>query len=195
MPSRNLIIAVLGLCLWAAPATRAQSFNASINGTVTDPSGAAVPSAEVILTSVETGSVAKTTSGQDGLYAFPNLQRGGYELKASAAGFRTFVRKGILININESVRADIKLEVGTETQVIEVSADVSPINFENGELKGTVTPETIQDLPLIVSRAVRTATPFIILHPAVNTGNSAHPFNPPPTPPPPPVDKPPPPRP
>src|SRR5439155_6616069 len=79
-PSRNLIIAVLGLCLLLAPACLAQSFNASISGTVTDPSGAAVPSAEVTLTSVETGSVAKTTSGQDGLYSFLNLQRGGYEL-------------------------------------------------------------------------------------------------------------------
>src|SRR5258708_38073938 len=100
MPSRNLIIAVLGLCLWAAPVTRAQSFNASINGTVTDPSGAAVPSAEVILTSVETGSVAKTTTGQDGLYAFPNLHSAGPDLKASAPGLRTSVRKGILITIN-----------------------------------------------------------------------------------------------
>src|SRR5882672_7575364 len=111
MPARKLLIGVVCLFITLAPACLAQSFNASISGTVTDPSGAAVPKAEVTLTSVETGSVAKTTSGQDGLYAFPNLQRGGYELKASAAGFRTFVRKGILININESVRADIKLEV------------------------------------------------------------------------------------
>ena len=58
------------------------------SGSLSTPFGAAVPSAEVTLTSVETGSIAKTTSGQDGLYAFPNLQRGGYELKASAAGFR-----------------------------------------------------------------------------------------------------------
>jgi len=76
-PLRNLIVAVLGLCLLLAPTSLAQSFNASISGTVTDPSGAAVPNTEITLTSVDTGSVAKTTSGQDGLYAFPNLQRGG----------------------------------------------------------------------------------------------------------------------
>ncbi len=177
MPERNLVIGVLGLSLLLAPACLAQSFNASISGTVTDPSGAAVPNTEVTLTSVETSSVAKTTTGSDGLYAFPNLQRGGYELKASAAGFRTFVQKGIGISINDTVRVDIKLEVGTETQVIEVSADVSPINSDNGELKGTVTPETIQDLPLIVSGAVRSATSFIILQPGVNTGNSGNAFN------------------
>src|SRR5207302_1591624 len=60
---------------------------------------------------------------------------------------------------------------------IEVSANVSPINSDNGELKGTVTPETIQDLPLIVSGAVRSATSFIILQPGVNTGNSGNAFN------------------
>jgi hypothetical protein len=176
-PSRNLIIAVLGVCLLLAPASLAQSFNASISGTVTDPSGAAVPNTEITLTSVDTGSVAKTTSGQDGLYAFPNLQRGAYELKASAAGFRTFVQRGIGISINDTVRVDIKLEVGTETQVIEVSANVSPINSDNGELKGTVTPQTIQDLPLIVGGAVRSAASFIILQPGVNTGASGNSFN------------------
>jgi len=72
MPAKSLVIAVLGFSsLWLAPACLAQSYNASISGTVTDPSGAAVPSAEVTLTSVETGSVAKTSSGQDGLYSFP----------------------------------------------------------------------------------------------------------------------------
>ena len=178
MSAKSLVIAILGFSsFWLAPACLAQSFNASISGTVTDPSGAAVPSAEVTLTSVETGSVAKTTSGQDGLYSFLNLQRGGYELKASAAGFRTFVQRGISISIKDTVRVDIKLEVGTETQVIEVSANVSPINSDNGELKGTVTPETIQDLPLIVSGAVRSATSFIILQPGVNTGNSGNAFN------------------
>src|SRR5215831_3705436 len=131
MAGRNFVAGMLCLSVLLVPACLAQSFNASITGTVTDPSGAAVPGAEVTLTSVDTASVAKTTSGQDGLYAFPNLQRGGYELKASAAGFRTFVQRGISISINDTVRVDIKLEVGTETQVIEVSANVSPINSDN----------------------------------------------------------------
>ena len=64
----------------------AQSFNASITGTVTDPSAAVVPGVELTLTAVGTGAVAKTKSGPDGLYSFPNLQVGAYELRATAKG-------------------------------------------------------------------------------------------------------------
>jgi hypothetical protein len=170
-------VVLYALLLACVPVCVGQSFNASISGTVTDPSGATVPNTELTLTSIDTGAIAKTNSDADGLYAFRNLQRGAYEIKATAAGFRTFVQRGLSISINDSVRVDIKLEVGTETQIMEVSADASPINFENGELKGTVTPETIQDLPLIVGGAVRSAVTFIMLQPGVNTGASGNAFN------------------
>jgi hypothetical protein len=127
----------------------AQSFNATISGSVSDPSGASVPDVELTLTAVTTGAVAKTTSNSDGLFSFHNLQRGAYDLKATAKGFREFVQRGIAISINDSVRLDIKLELGAETQTIEVMADASPLNFDNGELKGTLTPESIQALPLL----------------------------------------------
>ena len=155
----------------------AQSFNATISGSVSDPSGASVPDVELTLTAVATGAFAKTTSNSDGLFSFHNLQRGAYELKATAKGFREFVQRGIAISINDSVRLDIKLELGAETQTIEVMADASPLNFDNGELKGTLTPESIQALPLLVSGAVRSSAAFVILQPGVNTGGSANPFN------------------
>jgi carboxypeptidase family protein len=171
---------------WIAPVVLAvslpvagwsQSFNATISGSVTDPSGASVPDVELTLTAVDTGAVAKTNTGPDGLFAFPNLQRGAYELKASAKGFRDFVQRGIALSINDSVRLDIKLELGAETQTVEVLADASPLNFDNGELKGAITPESIQALPLLVSGAVRSSASFIILQPGVNTGGTANPFN------------------
>lgn len=174
--SQYCILSTLFMLL-AAPVCPAQSFNASISGTVSDPSAAAVPNAELTLKSVETGTEAKANSGADGLYTFRNLQRGAYEIKCAAAGFRTYIQRGINISINDTVRVDVKLEVGTETQTLEVSEDVSPINFDNGELKGTVTPQTIQDLPLIVGGSVRSAVTFIMLQPGVNTGASNNAFN------------------
>ena len=165
------LLALLPVLAWA------QAFNATITGTVMDPSGAAVPNVELTLTSAATSAVAKSTSGPDGLFRFPNLQHGAYELKASAKGFRDFVQRGIAVNINETVRVDVKLELGTAVQTVEVLANVSPLNFENAEVKGVMTPQTIQDLPLIVGGNQRAAATFIILMPGVSTGSGDNPFN------------------
>src|SRR5215510_13984038 len=79
--------------------TRAQNVNASLSGTVTDPSGAVVPDAELTLTAVGTGVATKIVAGPDGLYSFPNLLAGAYDLKVSAKGFRDFVQRGIKLTL------------------------------------------------------------------------------------------------
>ncbi len=89
--------------------SRAQNLNASISGTVTDPTGAVVPKAELSLTGVATGVATKVTTGPDGLFSFPNLQPGAYSLKASAQGFRDFLQSGITLNVNQKVRVDVRL--------------------------------------------------------------------------------------
>lgn len=168
----------LSLLVFLAPALlRAQSFNASINGTVTDPSGAVIPNVELTLTAVATGATAKVTTGADGLYRFPNLSAGAYELKASAQGFRDFIQRGIALSINESVRVDVRLELGTAVQTVEVTANASPLNFESAELKQAITPQTLRELPLIVGGAVRSAASFAILMPGVTTGGAGNPFD------------------
>ncbi len=161
------------LPIWAL----AQSFNATISGTVTDPTGAVVPNVELRLTAVATGAVAKFTTGPDGLYSFPNLQQGVYELKVSAKGFREYLQKGIAVNLNESVRVDVKLELGTAVQTVEVTANASPLNFETAEIKQAITPAQIEALPLLAAGAKRSASSFVILMPGVNTGGGNAPFN------------------
>src|ERR1051326_6835180 len=79
----------------------AQSQNSSITGTVTDPSGAAVPNAELTLTSLQRNTAAKVTTGADGLFTFPNLEPGSYELKVVAQGFRQAVVRPIPVTINQ----------------------------------------------------------------------------------------------
>jgi len=160
-----------------APSGWAQSFNASISGQVTDPSGAVVPGAELTLTAVATRAVTNFTSGPDGLYAFPNLQRGAYELKVTAKGFRDFVQRGISVSINESVRVDVKLELGAAIQTVEVMANASPLNYENAEIKQAITPAQITTLPLLAAGSKRSALSFIVLMPGVNTAGGNTPFN------------------
>lgn len=156
---------------------RGQSTNATLSGTVTDPTGAAIPKVQMTLTSVDTGTVNKTASGSDGLYSFPNLRPGIYQLKASAPGFKEYVQAGIELTMNALARQDIKLEVGKEIQTVEVKANASPINTTDAQVKGTVTPEILKDLPLEVSGTIRTAANFAILMPGVSTGSGGNAFD------------------
>lgn len=167
----TVFVALLPVMGWA------QSFTGSISGTVTDPSGAVVPSAELTLTSVATGAVRKSTTGPDGLYLFGNLQQGAYELQVTAKGFRDFVQGGIAVSVNEWVRVDVKLEVGIATQTIEVTALASPLNFENAEVKQAISPEVLAGLPLPVQGNTRSAANFIVLVPGVTTGGGGNPFD------------------
>ena len=86
-----------------------QSLNSSISGTVTDASGAVVPGAELTLTSVQRQMSNKSTSGSDGLYSFPNLVPGNYELKVVAKGFKPTIQKGLSVTVSQLARVDVRL--------------------------------------------------------------------------------------
>ena len=156
---------------------RGQSINATISGTVTDPSGAVIPNAQVELRSASTAWKGALASGPDGLFRFPNLQQGAYVLHVSAKGFRDFDQTGILVNLSETVNVPVVMQVGSETQTVEVTANASPLNMENGEVKGVVAPNQLSELPLIVSGNERAASSFVIMMPGVNTGAAANPYN------------------
>src|SRR3954447_12086773 len=85
----------------------AQSSNASITGAVADSSGAAISGAELTLDSIDTSSTSKATSDADGVFSFPNLPQGNYELRVSAKGFKDYIQKGILLHLNDNVRLPV----------------------------------------------------------------------------------------
>ncbi len=167
-----LVVACAITMLAMAPGVWAQSQNASINGTVSDPSGAVVPQATVTLRSLERGTTVTTKSGADGLYSFPNLEPGRYEVSVTAPGFKPFTQKGITLVVSQIARVDFKLEVGTAVQTVEVQANASQLNFENAVKQEGVNPETINELPLVVSGGPRNAAQMAVLLPGVNTGTS-----------------------
>ncbi len=155
-----------------------QNLNATISGSVEDSTGSGVPGADVTLKSTNTGNIAKSTSGPDGLFTFPNQPQGDYELLVSAKGFRDFAQKGISIHLNESVRIPVSLQLGESTQTVEVNENASQLNFETPEVKGSITREEIQTLPLQVSGGQRSAAQFVTLLPGVSTGSGdANAFN------------------
>ncbi len=147
---RNWIGLALLCLVVLVPVGSAQNTGAQLTGTITDPSGAVVPGAEVTLTAVETWVALKTTSSPDGLYSFFNLTGGHFELTVTLKGFREFVQRGLRIGLNEKARIDVKLELGAESQQVEVTADASALNYETVEHSGNVPPETVSELSLII---------------------------------------------
>jgi hypothetical protein len=120
-----VLLAVLALLL---PAVVAQSLlSGDIAGTVTDPSGAVVPSAKVDLKSLDTGATQSTTSNSDGGYHFSLLKPGRYSVKASQTGFQT-TEQTVQVAVGQTSQANIALSVGQTTQTIEVAEAASLLN-------------------------------------------------------------------
>lgn len=167
-----LCLIVLSILIASAfsPAS-AQNVNASLSGSVTDQSGAAVPNAAVELRSVETGIVLRTTSGAAGVYTLPNLPPGNYELHVSAGGFRDYAQTGIRAALSDRLRIDVNLIVGAASQTVDVQANASPLNFENAAQGGDIAPATVANLPLLVSGGPRSAAAFVVLLPGVTSAD------------------------
>jgi hypothetical protein len=127
-------------------ATAGAQENATITGTVTDPSGAAIPNATVSVTHVATGTVHTAQSDAAGLFSFPGLQIGIYDLKVAANGFKSYDKAGLVLNEAQTLRADAKLEVGSAAQTVTVQADVLQVQSETSEVSTLITGQQILQL-------------------------------------------------
>src|SRR2546421_8593429 len=162
-----LAISVLG----TASSVLSQSNNASISGEITDQNGAVVQGAHVVLTSKDTKESSTFVSDVNGLYSFRNVVPGAYKLSVTAQGFGEYVQDGVLVRVGYPIRQDVQLKLASTTQRVEVSADASPVNFENAELRGSIDPQVIQEVPLLVSGSIRSAANFASLLPGVVRGS------------------------
>src|SRR5689334_18480723 len=126
----------------------AQQITGSIRGSVLDPSGAAVPSAAVTATQLETGLTRSSVTDRSGEYILLELPVGHYSLKVSAKSFSTYVQQGIALEVNETASVPVRLAVGTETQKLEVQADAQLIQSTVTSLGKTVTERDVLELPL-----------------------------------------------
>ena len=176
--TRYLLLALLGVFLLTVN-TRSfgQDTNASLSGTVTDPSNAAIPGAQLTLTNVATGFTSNFVSDDTGNYTFRNLTPGKYNLTATANGFKSATQTGIQLSINQAARVDVHLPIGKADETVTVIGDASLINYENQTLEGGVSPETLQQFPLTVSGAPRSSVAVAILMPGVTTGGGGNAFN------------------
>ncbi len=138
---------LLGI-LVAVPGALAQVNIASITGTVTDPSGAAIVDAAVSLTNEDTGVVLSTRTNEVGAYLFTPLQPGRYRLKAESQGFKTVERGGIVLQVGDRLAVNFSMELGAVTETVEVTAESPLLVTTNANVGLVIDRLKILELPL-----------------------------------------------
>ncbi len=140
---------MLTFCLLAAgTAVRAQD-TASITGTVTDPSGAAIPGADVTISSPDHGLTQTGKTNGSGTYSFSALPIGKYNLEISATGFEKYSAKGIILDIAQSARNNVTLKVGSSaTEVTVTGESVAQVDTQSAVLGDTITGKEVSQLEL-----------------------------------------------
>jgi hypothetical protein len=161
------VISILALASFVL----AQSNNASITGEITDPNGAVIAGANVALKSKDTQQVSNFVSDANGFYNFRNVLPGNYQLTIAAQGFGEYVQDNILVRVGYPIRQDVQLKLESTSQRVEVTADASALNFENAEIRSSIDPQVIQDVPLLVSGSMRSAANFASILPGVVRGS------------------------
>src|SRR6266404_3205394 len=147
---RSGVLLLLIMLLMALPC-RPQNQTGAIRGQVTDPSGAALVGATVLLTT-PSGASMDTTTNKEGMYEFKNLAPGTYEIKAVAAGFALFDKSGVALAAGQILRFDVPLTLEVQQQKIEVNStstqlDVSPQNNANSIILQGKALEALSDHP------------------------------------------------
>ena len=139
----------LAILFFAIPTTSKAQVTATLSGTVEDQSGGVIPGANVTLTNEATKFATVETSNGAGLYAFPSLTPGTYDIKASAKGFQAKAVTGIVLNAGDSKTVPaLDLTVGAESQTVTVSADSEMIPVDNGAHTDVLTAADIDNLAL-----------------------------------------------
>ncbi len=137
------------LLLLCSSAVFAQSDRGIITGTVTDTSGAVIAGAAIEAKQSETGSVFPTTTTGTGSYTLTELPVGTYEVTATVSGFKKYVRSGITVQVAQTLRIDISLQVGAASESVTVSADASLLKTESGDVSHNVEVESLDTLPIL----------------------------------------------
>jgi hypothetical protein len=157
----------VALFLIASSGTKAQDATGRIVGNVTDPSGAAIADASVTITNEGTRISQQTKTDKDGFYQVLSLSIGNYSVAVEVKGFRRQVFEHQNLQINQSLRIDAKLEVGQQTEVIEVTDQAATVETVNATLGQSVTSRPLVNLPL----NGRNALDLALLQPGVTEKN------------------------
>ncbi|MGA2720901.1 MAG: TonB-dependent receptor [Bryobacteraceae bacterium] len=147
LPQRGLAARLLCMFLMTLVLAFAQNDRGTITGTITDPTGAIVPSAAIHARDTATGAEYDTISTATGNYALADLLAGIYDVTVTAAGFEKYIQHGITVQVVQVLRVDIVLKVGSTSESVTVNADAPLLRTENAELNHNLSTDRVDALP------------------------------------------------
>ena len=139
------LLLLLTAATWVAIAQRTA---ASISGTVTDPSGAAIPAAHITATEVSTGIQTQAQSNGEGFYVLSNMQPGMYRVRVESAGFETYEQTGLAIQVGQPRTVNAAMKVGSATQQVVVTGQPPLLDTTTQTISYAITPQFTEDMPL-----------------------------------------------
>lgn len=143
--TRFIVLAAMFLLAMGASG---QESRGSISGTVTDPQGAVVPAAQVVVTSEGTNAQSRTSTNNTGFFEVPLLNPGAYTVTVEAAGFKKVVRNGLTLTVGTRLAVDITLEVGQVAETVEVTGEAPLLETRSASGGRIVSNREIEELPV-----------------------------------------------
>jgi hypothetical protein len=125
-----------------------QQVTASIQGRVTDPSGAAIPGANITVKDLDRGTSITSTTNADGIYSLPRVPIGRYEVRAESKGFQTAVQPPLTLEMNQIARLDFSMKIGQVSETVEVTGAAPLLQTENTMVGTVINSRTNESLPL-----------------------------------------------
>jgi len=159
----DFLVSALLIGFLLFPSVAHASIAGSISGIVTDPTGAAVPNAEVVVIEVSTNISQHARTNGLGAYSFLALAVGRYRLQVTVTGFETYEETGIVLNANDALRIDVTLKLGQVTERVEVTTSAAHVDTTSTQLGDVIGSTTMESLPL----NGRTFTNLLGLQPGV----------------------------
>ncbi len=144
---RGIRIALLLLLTLALAPLHAQETAGAVRGEVTDASSARMADVQIELTNTDTGTTYRQTSNMEGLYTFNLIPPGVYSIRASITGFQTYTMSGIRVEINRTTQVNLRLELGSVSEVVEVSAPPVAIETASANVNTNVERKYVVELP------------------------------------------------
>jgi hypothetical protein len=173
MTQRVTIFFLLFLALCLVATAPAQTTFGTITGTITDVTGAVIPSAPVTVTNEETGVARRAMSAASGVYTIVDLQPGSYKLAVEAKGFVSAERSGLVLFANRVLNIDLQLNVGASATQISVSGDAPLVNTETATTTFTKVASHLESMPILARQAHGNLQPAIY-NPGANVNGSAN---------------------